>query len=168
MSAFRSAMICALAGGSQFLAAAPALSMTEYLGGGFVELSEACLEHGWNDRQQVLMRAQPQGLSGNPDNETQIALFFATGTIAFRVDLDAGSNDGSMTTTYDLNGATYVWNGPYTPQEPTMQLATGFRETIGFSQRDRRPDVEIFYLRNFNEHADCTARFVVMLAPNPA
>lgn len=144
-----------------------AQAATEYVGGGFVELSSACAEHGWNGRQQVLMRIEPQGLPGNDRNETQIALLFATGTIAYRVDLDAGSSGQGMQTTYEVEQPVYIWNGPYAPETPTMSMFTGYREGISFRAGERRPDVEIFNLSNFNEHSGCTARVVVMLAANP-
>lgn len=148
------------------MSATPALAVTEYMGGGFLELSDECAQHGWNDRQQVLMRVEPQGLRGNSRAETQVALFFATGTIAFRFDLRNASSNGGFRADYEIHQATYVWNGPYSPEEPTMRMFVGYRQGIDFDANDRGAGFEIFNLENFNEHQGCTATFYVALAPN--
>lgn len=145
---------------------AVAQANTEYLGGGFVTLSEECRAHGWNESQQIMLRVQPQGLAGNPQDESQFALFFATGTIAFRVNLEAGERSSGPARPRPISQAIYIWNGPLIPDEPTMVFTEGYRETTRFRQHAGAQQ-QFFNLVNFNEHPGCTASIVAMVAMNP-
>lgn len=132
------------------LGAVPATAMTEFLGGGFLTPARGCESYGWTGTHQVLARMQPQGHPGNPEDETQIALLLATGTIAFRLNINRGFRH-----VYQMTQATYVWNGPWSPDAPTMQLT--FHPASDFPTRVwwEMPEL-VMRVENFNEHAGCT------------
>ena len=69
-------------------AAQPASALTEYLGGGSLVVSDSCAEYGWTGTHQTLIRIQPQGENGNPEDSIReeyqlgfLPIFF------YRVDL---------------------------------------------------------------------------------
>jgi len=67
--------VVGLAFSALIAAASPAAAITEYLGGGFLTVTDSCAEFGWTGTHQVLVRMAPQGMDGNSETETQIALF---------------------------------------------------------------------------------------------
>jgi hypothetical protein len=137
-----------------------ARTFTEYLGGGYLTLGQGCEQYGWSGIHQILARAQPQGHPGNPDSETQLALFFATGTIAMRYDLEYSRRF------VPVDSATYVWNGPWTPDEPTMEVAyDAYYGDWLMDEDDDLISVNI-YLNNFNEHSGCSAEMRLALGRN--
>lgn len=138
------ALICALAS-----VATPTGATTELLGGGFLVGHGTCAEYGWVGTQQVLARMEPQGAPGNLANETQMSLMLSTGTIAFRF-----NNHGSYRYTEHLLSATYVWNGPWTPDAPTMNFSWNYYGNIP-GTRDVALDKLIIDFENFNEHPGC-------------
>ena len=139
--------------------AASAQGITEYLGGGYLTFSDSCAQYGWTGIHQVMARAQPQGHPGNPENETQLALFFGTGTIAMRYDQEYSRRYATVTT------ATYVWNGPWTPDAPTMNFYYDlYGEIPGPS--DVALDELILHFNNFNEHPGCQVDAYLSLRRN--
>jgi hypothetical protein len=141
-------------------AAQPASALTEYLGGGSLVVSDSCAEYGWTGTHQTLIRIQPQGENGNPEDDTQIALMMNTGTMALRVNLDHGIRHE-----YSLTQAVYIWNGPYSPDEPSMTVA--FHLNADWPLR-AGAEIERFnmILFDFNEHEGCVARLRGSLARN--
>lgn len=146
----------ALASGasSDGITAQAATPITEYMGGGYMGFSAQCAAHGWSGVQQVMVRVQPQGVAGNPRDETQMALYFPTGTIAIRFDKNERNH---MYQPAAIDEATYVWNGPWSPEVPTM--AVGFNSNYGDSLFSGEQHIHSAYLsfKNFNEIEDCTA-----------
>ncbi|GAB4265586.1 MAG: hypothetical protein Kow0013_13840 [Pararhodobacter sp.] len=142
--------------------AAAGQRITEYLGGGYLTLNETCAEFGWSGTHQIMVRAQPQGMPGNPENESQMAIFFATGVISFRYDQTEETLSGGA----PAHEATYVWNGPWSPATPTMTIST--RSRYGDQLTSGAADVRSLYLTlgNFNEHEGCTATMRVSLGRN--
>jgi len=153
-------ILAAIALSASVIGATPAAAFTEYLGGGFVVVSDSCNEFGWSGTHQVLVRMEPQGMPGNADEETQIAILLNTGTVAMRLNIDSGRN-----ATYPMLAATYVWNGPWSPEEPTMQIRfdpdAQWPLTAG-SLMDRFSVT----IDNFNEHLGCVAWLNASLARN--
>lgn len=131
---------------------------TEYLGGGYLTLSDSCADFGWTGTHQIMVRAQPQGLPGNDRNLSQLALFFATGTIAMKYDASEMQMDG-----VEVEEASYVWNGPWIPQIPSMTIS--YRARYGDSLQSGDEDLSSVMLifGNFNEHDGCTATARVSL-----
>ncbi len=133
------------------LGGSPALAITEYLGGGFITVSDSCAEYGWTGTHQVLVRMEPQGMRDNAEDETQIALLMNTGTIAMRVNLDRGVRH-----VYNLTQAVYVWNGPFAPDEPTMKITfnpnADWPLSAGWQINRLAATID-----NFNEHEGCVA-----------
>lgn len=151
-----------LAQGQEPSVSGPEAQITEYLGGGYMTLSDECADHGWSGTQQVLVRMQPQGMLGNDENETQMAFFFPTGVISFRFDhTQETMNDGAP-----ITQATYVWNGPYSPAEPTMTIA--YRSRYGDYIPNGGAQLHSVFLTigNFNEHRGCSATMRVSLGRN--
>lgn len=139
---------------------AQAQTFTEFLGGGYLTLGSGCARYGWSGIHQVLARAQPQGHPGNPDDESQLALYFATGTIAMRYDLEYSRRF------VPVDSATYVWNGPWTPDAPTMQIAyDAYYGDWLMEDSDDLISVNIL-LSNFNEHRGCSAEMRLALGRN--
>ena len=145
---------------ASLFAATPALAITEYLGGGFVTVSDSCAEFGWSGTHQVLMRIEPQGMAGNASDETQISLMMNTGTIAMRVNLNRGVRH-----VYDLTQAIYIWNGPFVPEEPTMKITFNRDADWPPSARWQMERVAAI-IDNFNEHEGCVARLHASLVRN--
>ncbi|MCB1396397.1 MAG: hypothetical protein H6898_06980 [Rhodobacter sp.] len=140
--------------------AASAQGITEYLGGGYLTFSDSCAQYGWTGIHQVMARAQPQGHPGNPENETQLALFFGTGTIAMRYDQEYSRRYATVTT------ATYVWNGPWTPEEPIMAIAyDAYYGDWLMDEQDDLISVNI-HLSNFNELRGCSAEMRLAFGRN--
>ncbi|MCB1389340.1 MAG: hypothetical protein KDK12_09430 [Rhodobacteraceae bacterium] len=141
--------------------ATPAGAETELVGGGFLIVKyDSCSDYGWTGTHQVLARMAPQGAPGNPRNETQIALLLATGTIAFRYD-----SVRSYRYTQTIDTATYVWNGPWTPDAPTMNFYYDlYGEIPGPS--DVALDELILHFNNFNEHPGCQVDAYLSLRRN--
>jgi hypothetical protein len=133
--------------------------ITEYLGGGYLTLGEACADYGWTGTHQVMVRAQPQGRRGNPRDESQLAIYFATGVIAMRYDID----EETLYSPAPVDEASYVWNGPWSPMEPTMTIS--YRTRYGDSLHSNDSDLQSVFLTigNFNEHPDCVATMRVSL-----
>lgn len=106
---------------------------------------------------------QPQGMPGNDADETQVAIYFPTGTIAFRFDRTAfvGMN---MYAHNAIDEAVYVWNGPWSPDIPSMTYHSFARYGGRLSSGDERIHSLFIGLRNFNEIADCTASMRVSIA----
>lgn len=146
--------------GLSLVGVSPALAITEYLGGGFISVDRNCATFGWTGTHQVLLRLEPQGESGNAANETQMAILMNTGTIALRMNLNRGFRH-----TYSMDQAVYVWNGPHSPNEPTMQFTfnpdSDFPTGAGYEIE--RLNIRVY---NFNEHAGCTARLYGSLVRN--
>jgi hypothetical protein len=141
--------------------AMPAMAETEFVGGGFLVVKyNSCAEYGWTGTHQVLARMAPQGAPGNPANETQIALLLATGTIAFRYD-----SVRSYRYTQTIDQATYVWNGPWTPEEPTMNFYYDLYGDIP-AANDTELDNLILHFSNFNEHPGCQVDAYLSLSRN--
>ncbi len=142
-------------------AATPASAMTEYLGGGYLyPANDGCSAHGWTGTHQVLARMQPQGAAGNPRNETQLALLLGTGTIAVRMNLDHG-----IRWSYAPTQATYVWNGPWSPEDPTMRFL--FSPDADFPiGNDQEYTRIVARVENFNEHEGCTMWMYLLLRRN--
>ena len=131
-------------------AATPALAGTELLGGGYlVSRNSACEQNGWGGVHQVLARFEPQGAWGNQPDISQMSLLFGTGTIAFTF-----NNNGRYRSTQVIESATYVWNGPYSPDEPTMSFSWYYYGDIP-GRWDRELDQLILEFSNFNEHEGC-------------
>lgn len=133
------------------LGAAPASAMTEYLGGGFIEIRSGCEDFGWAGTHQVLIRMEPQGLDGNATDETQMSLLMNTGTIALRFNLDRG-----IRYSYTPTQAVYVWNGPNIPAEPTMSFAFGIDADWPLRGEYMIERLQVS-INNFNEHEGCSA-----------
>ena len=145
------------------LAASPALTATELLGGGIlVPQGTGCTEFGWTGPQPVVARLAPQGAPGNPARETQMALLLGTGTIAMRFNYNGGN---PMAAPQAITSATYVWNGPWTPEEPSMTLSW-HRYGIGFTRRTTEMQEWVIYFQNFNEHQGCQMMAVLSLRIN--
>lgn len=142
------------------MAATPVAATTEYLGGGFLRMDAGCAQYGWTGTHQMLVRLEPQGVGDNAEDVTQLAMLFGTGTIAVRLNIDRG-----IRASYTPTQATYVWNGPYTPEEPTMTFAFGLNGEWILSGDD---EIRRLYanIDNFNEHEGCTARFHATLLKN--
>lgn len=130
-------------------ASSPAMAITEYLGGGFITVSDSCAAYGWTGSHQVVVRLEPQGEAGNARHETQMALLMNTGSIAVRLNLDRG-----LRHEYTPTQAIYVWNGPHMPHEPTMRFAFNPNADwpLGAGPQIERLNVT---LHNFNEHEGC-------------
>lgn len=144
------------------LAATPALTATELLGGGVLVPEYGCEEFGWTGPQPVVARLAPQGAQGNPRNETQMALLLGTGTIAMRFNYNGGNPMGPPQA---ITSATYVWNGPWTPEQPTMQMSW-HRYGLGLTRRTTELQEWVVYFNNFNEHAGCRMMAVLSLRVN--
>lgn len=142
--------------------AAPQMQITEYLGGGYLTFSETCADHGWSGVHQIMIRTQPQGMRGNPDDETQMAVFFSTGVMSFRFDIELET----MGQAAPLNQAVYVWNGPYSPEEPTMAISYRTRYGDYIPSGGAHLESVFMTLSNFNEHRGCTATMRVSLGRN--
>ncbi|MCB1406196.1 MAG: hypothetical protein KDK01_08010 [Rhodobacteraceae bacterium] len=140
--------------------ASPAAAVTEYLGGGFITVSDSCAAFGWTGTHQVNVRLEPQGQIGNSPNETQIAMLLNTGTIAVRLNMNRGVRQ-----VYTPLQAVYVWNGPYMPQEPTMRFA--FDPNADWPLTGG-PEIERLHvtLENFNEHEGCVGWLYATLVRN--
>lgn len=136
----------------------PAQANTEYLGGGYIVIERGCNAYGWSGTQQVMVRAQPQGLEGNDANQTQLALLLGTGTMAFRLNMNRG-----FRFTYTPTQAVYIWNGPYAPADPTMSFLFNPDSDwlLSGDQEIQRLNAIIY---NFNEHPGCQARLFASLA----
>ncbi|WP_334192607.1 hypothetical protein [Pararhodobacter sp.] len=138
-----------------------ALAETEFLGGGFLVVKyDSCAEYGWTGTHQVLARLAPQGAPGNPEDQTQIALLLSTGTIAFRYD-----NVRRYRYTQTIDEATYVWNGPWSPEEPTMNFYYHYVGNIP-SADDTAIDNLVLVFNNFNEHPGCQVDAYLALRRN--
>lgn len=152
----RPASVPALATGED-PASPQAVPVTEYLGGGYMTFGDACARQGWSGTQQIMVRAQPQGLRGNPRSETQLAIYFATGTIALRYDLNGSRRY------VDVDQVTYVWNGPWTPQFPKLRIAYDAYYGDFLTSGDRDLQSVNILLGNFNEIDGCNAEMRVSL-----
>ena len=75
--------------------------------------------------------------------------FLGTGTIAMRYD-----NIGAYRRTQTLEQATYVWNGPWTVDEPSMNF---YYDLYGDIPRGSEEVIDelILHFNNFNEHEGC-------------
>jgi len=148
-NAVRGAAVAALALAATFAQSGQAAGFTEYLGGGFIQVREGCEDFGWSGTHQVMIRMQPQGMQGNPEDETQMALIMGTGTIAVRLDIDRG-----VRRSYVPTEATYIWNGPYSPEEPTMSFSF---DPDGSWLLNETASMDRFHaiVENFNEHEGC-------------
>ncbi len=142
------------------LGSAPLSAMTEMLGGGFMVGGGTCADFGWVGTQQVLARMEPQGAPGNPADETQMALLLSTGTIAIRFD-----NERAYRHTQAVDQATYVWNGPWSPEEPTMSFSWNLYGDIP-GTRDSELSELILDFDNFNEHPGCRMSVFLVLRRN--
>lgn len=131
---------------------------TEYLGGGYLTLSESCESYGWSGTHQIMVRAQPQGLPGNHRNMSQLALFFSTGTIAMKYDADEMDMGG-----VEVEEASYVWNGPWIPEIPTMMINYLSRYGDYIPSGDENLSSVYLTFVNFNEHPGCVANARVSL-----
>ena len=131
---------------------ASAQNFAEYLGGGFLTVNDGCAQYGWSGTHQVMVRMEPQGVGGNPADMTQMALLFSTGTVAVRLNLDRG-----VRTVYAPLQATYVWNGPWTPEAPTTTFAFSPNGTWPLSGGTEMRRLTVI-IDNFNEHAGCSAQ----------
>lgn len=138
----------------------PALATTEYIGGGYITVDDNCAQFGWTGTQQVMVRLEPQGLRGNVANETQMALFLNTGTIALRLNLDRG-----IRYSYTPTQAVYIWNGPYAPAAPTMTLSFGIDADWPLQDLTLMDRLQV-RISNFNEHEGCSAWLYASLAKN--
>lgn len=158
--ALRTGLAAALAFG---LSASGAAAATELMGGGvLVPEGTSCDSYGWSGAQPFVARLEPQGAPGNPAGETQMALLLGTGSIAMRFHYNGGNPMGPPQT---ITSATYVWNGPWTPADPTM--------TIGWHPYGRQLTAQttemrewVLYLNNFNEHSGCRMMAVMSLRKN--
>jgi len=137
--------------------ATPAHGFAEYLGGGYIRMSDACTPYGWTGTHQVMVRLEPQGVDANPADITQMSLLFGTGTMAVRLNLDRGIRHS-----YTPTQATYVWNGPWTPDAPTMTFAFSPNGTWPLAGGVELRGVHAI-IDNFNEHAGCSAHFYANL-----
>ncbi|PTX00710.1 hypothetical protein C8N33_10952 [Pararhodobacter aggregans] len=134
---------------------------TEFLGGGFLVVrNDSCAEYGWTGTHQVLARLAPQGAPGNPDDQTQVALLLSTGTIAFRF-----NSVRNYRYTQVIDQATYVWNGPWSPEEPTMNFYYHYVGNIP-SPTDTALDNLVLVFNNFNEHPGCRVDAYLALRRN--
>ena len=148
---------------SDDVAAQAGTRITEYLGGGYMGFSEECEAHGWSGTQQIMVRLQPQGMPGNDANESQVAIYFPTGTIAFRY--DRTEFDGNnMYAPHPIDTAVYVWNGPWVPEMTSMQLHSFARYGGFISSGDQRIHSLYMMLNNFNELEGCRASMRVSIA----
>ena len=152
----RSALVAA----ALALPATQAAAATELLGGGYLVAHDSCAAHGWRGTHQVLARLAPQGAPGNPRTESQMALILATGAISFRFD-----NSGSYRFTHRLSAATYVWNGPWSPQSPTMTFSWNLYGDIPQPRAAALPELIIDF-DNFNEHPGCRVTAYLALRRN--
>ncbi|WP_068303476.1 hypothetical protein [Pararhodobacter sp. CCB-MM2] len=127
-----------------------AFAGTELLGGGFlIAKYNTCDQYGWTGTHQLLARMAPQGAPGNPDDETQLSLMFNTGTIAMRYD-----NVEAYRRTQTLDQATYIWNGPWTVDEPTMNFYYDLYGDIPHGTEVALDDL-VLHFNNFNELEGC-------------
>ncbi|WP_127105274.1 hypothetical protein [Pararhodobacter zhoushanensis] len=141
--------------------ATPAAATTEMLGGGFmVSRWGGCEDYGWVGTQQVLARMEPQGAPGNLANESQLSLLLSTGTIAIRY-----NNEGGYRRNQEITQATYVWNGPWTPDEPSMTLSWDLYGEIP-EARDSALDQLVINFQNFNEHPGCRMSVFLVMQRN--
>lgn len=140
--------------------ATPLGATTELLGGGFLVGNARCADYGWRGTQQVLARMEPQGAPGNMANETQMALLLATGTISFRFD-----NKRRYRYTQQLGSATYVWNGPWTPETPSMTFSWNLYGDIPGPSSDTLPELIVDF-DNFNEHPGCRMSAYLVMQVN--
>ena len=155
----RRAGFAALAAGAALVA--PAAATTELLGGGFmVSRWGGCEEFGWSGTQQVIARMEPQGAPGNLRDETQLALLLSTGAIAIRF-----NNEGGYRHTQQVTQATYVWNGPWSPQDPTTSFSWDLYGDIPH-QTDTSFDELILNFDNFNEHPGCRMSVFLVMQRN--
>lgn len=150
----RALLARSLASGATALAlwggATAAHAGTELVGGGFLVVEyDSCTDYGWTGTHQVLARMAPQGAPGNPEDETQIALLLATGTIAFRFE-----SVRNYRYTQEIDTATYVWNGPWTVPEPSMNFYYDLYGDMPGTD-DEALDELILHFYNFNEHPGC-------------
>lgn len=143
-------------------APAQAQGITEYLGGGFLTPmhgTTGCADYGWNGVHQLVARLQPQGARGNPDDDSQLSLMLATGTIALRYNLDRG-----IKASYTPSLAAIIWNGPYVPAKPEMRLEW-YGGTWPVGNMPEFPQVRL-RVENFNEHIGCTVDISLFLRRN--
>lgn len=145
------------------MASGAASAVTELLGGGvLVPEGSECASHGWRGPQPVVARLELQGAPGNSTTESQLALLLGTGTIAMRFDYNGGNPMGPAQT---LRSATYVWNGPWTPERPSMTIGW-HRYGASMSASTTYDHEWVLYFNNFNEHAGCRMMAVLSLRKN--
>lgn len=137
-------------------------AITEYFGGGYMTFNRQCAASGWGGTHQIMVRMQPQGMPGNPRAESQMALYFTTGTIAIRYNhATERMNSGAR-----ITQATYVWNGPFVPQRPIMTIS--YRSRYGDYIPRGGPNLSSVFLTfaNFNETRGCTATARISMGRN--
>lgn len=147
---------------SDDVVAQAAVPIVEFLGGGYMGFSEECAAHGWSGTQQIMVRMQPQGFGGNDADESQLAIYFPTGTIAVKYDITAHATQYS----HALTEAVYVWNGPWSPENPRMSISFYTRYGEGFNQGDTSVHRHYISLANFNEIRNCSAVMRVSVGRN--
>jgi len=145
--------------GVEAQAAAP---IVEFLGGGYIGFSPECAAHGWGGTHQVMVRMQPQGFGGNPSDESQLAIYFATGTIAMRYD----TSEYLSQYTHGIDQAVYVWNGPWIPDNAIMNISFYSRYGERFNDGDTKVHSHYIRLQNFNEFPRCAATLRVSVGRN--
>lgn len=131
--------------------ASPAAAQTEFRGGGFItDFSPQCAVEGWFGSVRASTRYRPSGLEGN-GNTTRLSFFLDAGAVNYRT-------EGRFGTGFQQVDAFAIFASAYeqTTARPRIRLTPGSSINIGQGTTMVTLNGDI---QNFNNVADCSARF---------